>query len=251
MTRTDTQAAGNSGGQSRSNPGGQAGAIAGLLVVDKPLGLSSMDVVRRVRRAAGGAKTGHAGTLDPLATGVLVCCLGRATRWVDRIMALGKIYEATVDLSAFTTTDDREGPRQEVAVATPPDQACVRAALDGLVGAIQQKPPAYSAVHIDGQRAYQLARRGQDVPTTARTVRVDAIELLDYAWPNARIRVACGKGTYIRSLARDLGARLGTGGHLASLRRLAVGPFDLAAAVPICRLDQPLTQADLVVPAGW
>jgi tRNA pseudouridine55 synthase len=229
----------------------RGGGIFGLLVVDKPPGLSSMDVVRRVRHAAGGAKTGHAGTLDPLATGVLVCCLGPATRWVERLMALGKTYEATVDLSAFTATDDREGARQEVAVALPPDQARVAAALAGFVGHISQKPPDYSAVHVAGQRAYKLARRGELVATTPRTVRIDAIDLLSFAWPLARVRVACGKGTYIRSLARDLGVALGVGGHLADLRRLAVGPFDLSRAVDIRRLEQPVTQADLIVPAGW
>ena len=223
----------------------------GLLIVDKALGLSSMDVVRRVRHAAGGVKTGHAGTLDPLATGVVVCCLGKATAWVERIMALTKVYEAEVDLSAFTTTDDREGAREEVDATVPPDEAVVRAALAGFVGEIQQKPPVYSAIHVGGRRAYKMARRGEVFDLGFRTVRIDVIDLLGYAWPLAHIRVTCGRGTYIRSLARDLGARLGTGGHLASLRRLAVGQFDIALAVPIRRLDQPLTQADLVVPAGW
>ncbi len=223
-----------------------ASDLCGLLVVDKPLGVSSMDVVRRVRRAAGWPKTGHAGTLDPLATGVVICCLGRATRCVERLMGMTKIYETQVDLSAFTTTDDREGPREEVAVATPPGQADLEKALDSFVGHIQQSPPAYSAVHVDGQRAYKLARRGQEVRIAPRQVRVDAIELLGYDWPLAELRITCGRGVYIRSIARDLGRLLGTGGHLAGLRRTAVGGYSLSQAVDWNRFDLPIGQEDLM-----
>ncbi len=223
----------------------------GLLVVDKPLGLSSADVVREVRYSAGNCKTGHAGTLDPLATGVVICCLGQATKAVDRLMGLTKVYEAGVDLSAFTTTDDREGPRQDVAVDPPPDRDAVSAALDRFVGQIEQRPPAYSAVHVDGRRAYRLARRGEAVDLPVRTVRIDAIELLGYAWPHATLRVTCGKGTYIRSLARDLGRALRTGGHLASLRRTAVGPYTADHAWRLERVRQGVTQSDLLpAPSG-
>lgn len=225
--------------------GGTSG-LCGLLVVDKPLGWSSMDVVRRVRRAAAGARTGHAGTLDPLATGVVVCCLGQATRCVDQIMGLTKFYEGEVDLSAFTTTDDREGDRCEVAVAESPDEAALRDALPCFVGRIEQVPPAFSAVHVRGRRAYKMARRGEKVELSARTVRVDAIELLRFAWPLATLRITCGRGTYIRSIARDLGRNLGTGGHLAALRRTAVGPYDLSIAVGEKRLDEPISQRDLL-----
>ncbi|MCC6580866.1 MAG: tRNA pseudouridine(55) synthase TruB [Phycisphaeraceae bacterium] len=220
--------------------------ICGLLVVDKPLDWSSMHVVRRVRRAAGGAKTGHAGTLDPLATGVVVCCLGKATRCVEQIMGQTKIYEAEIDLSAFTATDDREAAREEVAVATPPTPEAVLAALAAMIGWIAQTPPAHSAIHVGGQRAYKLARQGKTVDLPPRQVRIDAIDLLNYAWPVAKVKVTCGRGTYIRSLARDLGKALGTGGHLASLRRTAVGSFTLEQAVTAERLDQPITQADLL-----
>lgn len=223
--------------------------LYGLLVVDKPLGCSSMDVVRRVRRAGGGVKTGHAGTLDPLATGVLICCLGRATRAVQGLMDLTKVYLAQVDLSAFTATDDREGDREQVAVNRPPDRSVVSGVLGAFEGFIQQKPPAYSAVHVQGQRAYRLARRGQAVSIPSRTVRIDGIDLLHYEWPLVTLRVTCGKGTYIRSLARDLGSALGTGGHLASLQRCSIGPYDLTAAVTMDHLDQhPLRQADLLSP---
>lgn len=229
-----------------ARPADNAVAMHGLIVVDKPMGWSSMDVVRRVRRAAGGVKTGHAGTLDPLATGVVICCLGRATRAVERLMAMAKVYETEVDLSAFTTTDDREGPRREVSPVSQPNEAAVRAALGQFVGWIEQTPPAFSAVHVDGRRAYKMARKGEVVELAPRRVRVDAIELLEYHWPVARLRITCGKGTYIRSIARDLGAVLGTGGHLASLRRTAVGRYDLSIAVDANRLEQPITQADLL-----
>lgn len=220
--------------------------LCGLLVVDKPLGWSSMDVVRRVRRAAGGVRTGHCGTLDPLATGVVICCLGPATRCVDRLMGMPKRYDAGVDFSAFTTTDDREGERTEMPVAAPPDEIVLRDALAKFIGQIEQVPPAFSAVHVGGKRAYKLARQGKEVSLTARTVRIDAIELLSYQWPIARLRIDCGKGTYIRSLARDLGKVLGVGGHLESLRRTAVGKYDLSLAVSGDRLNTPITGSDLL-----
>ena len=178
-------------------------ALDGLFVVDKPIGWSSMDVVRRVRQAAGGAKTGHAGTLDPLATGVVICCLGRATRAVESLMGMTKVYETQVDLSAFTATDDREGDRQQVAVDSVPDESALRDALAEFQGQIEQIPPAYSAVHVNGRRAYQLARRGMAVELSPRTVSIERIELLDYQWPTVNLRVVCGRGVYIRSLARD------------------------------------------------
>lgn len=218
----------------------------GLLVVDKPLGWSSMDVVRRVRRAAGGVKTGHAGTLDPLATGVVVCCLGKATKSVNHLMGLKKIYEATVDLSAFAATDDRESRLEHVHVETPPTEQQVRQVLVRFTGDLLQTPPAFSALHVGGRRAYKLARSGEPVDLKPRAVRIDAIELLDYQWPQASLRVTCGKGTYIRSLARDMGKALNTGGHLAALRRTAVGGYDLSIAVDEHRLRQPITQADLL-----
>lgn len=225
--------------------------LAGLLVVDKPLGMSSMGVVSRVRRAAMGARTGHAGTLDPLATGVLVCALGKATRSIELLMGLTKVYETVVDLSAFTTTDDREGERTEVTPALQPDEATVRCVLEQFTGVIQQKPPAFSAVHVQGKRAYKLARKGQEVDLPARPVRIDALELLSLAYPLLSVRVTCGKGTYIRSLARDMGKALGTGGHLASLRRTAIGPYTLAQAVRLEDLPRPLPQDWLLpVPAA-
>lgn len=221
-------------------------SLCGLIVVDKPVGLSSMGVVRRVRRAAGGCKTGHAGTLDPLATGVVICCLGKATKCVETLMGQSKVYETVIDLTAFTTTDDLEGERLEVEVADPPTPEQVQAVLRRFLGRIEQTPPAYSAVHIHGQRAYKLARRGETVDMPTKMVRIDAIEVLGYVWPRLTLRVTCGRGTYIRSLGRDIGESLGTGGHLASLRRTAVGGYTLALAHPIERFESPITQEDLL-----
>ncbi|MEM6391739.1 MAG: tRNA pseudouridine(55) synthase TruB [Planctomycetota bacterium] len=218
----------------------------GVLVVDKPVGVTSMDVVRRVRHSAGFCKTGHAGTLDPLASGVLVCCLGKATSQIDRLMAGKKHYEASVDLSAFTTTDDAEGQRMEVAVEMPPTRELLESACADLTGTIMQRPPAYSAVHVDGQRAYAMARKGEAVELEPRQVVVNSIEVVRYAYPALELRVVCGKGVYIRSLARDLGEALGTGGSLSGLRRTTVLPFTLEQAVSWERCGEPIGQADLV-----
>ena len=214
-----------------------------------------MDVVRRVRRACGSSrsrklKVGHAGTLDPLATGVVVCCVGRATRCVEHLMGMPKVYEAQVDLSAFTATDDLEGDRQEVPIERPPVEEDVRNAVRTFLGSIQQRPPAHSAVHVQGRRAYDLARRGVQFEIPLKTVRIDAIEVLTYQWPRVDLRVTCGRGTYIRSLARDLGRALGTGGHLSALRRTAVGPYDLGIGVDAERLGEPITQKDLLPMPG-
>jgi len=233
----------------------------GFVVIDKPIGLSSMDVVRRVRwsasRARGVKKTkcGHAGTLDPLATGVVICCVGKATKEIDRFMGLTKRYVAEVDLSAFSTTEDREGERTEVEPAHGiPTHDGVAAACASFVGeSVEQVPPRFSAIHIDGKRAYELARAGEDVKMKPRFVRIDAVDLLDYAWPLATIDVICGKGTYIRSLGRDLGVALGTGGHLSALRRTAIGPFNVDAAFPLDRYGKgPMDEGDLrTVPEAW
>lgn len=229
--------------------------LAGVLLVDKPEGPTSMTVCRRVRRAlvAGGApkrvKVGHGGTLDPLATGLLVVLIGRATRLCERVMAGTKRYVAGVDLSRTSTTDDREGEQRTVEVE-PLERARVEAALGGFRGTIVQRPPAHSAMKVGGRRAYELARRGEAVELEPRPVRIDAIELTAYEWPIATIDVTCGKGTYIRSLARDLGGALGAGGMLVSLRRLSTGPFDVSGATPLDGLPGVLTGDDLLEPPG-
>ena len=220
--------------------------LHGLLPVDKPVGVTSMDVVRRVRHAAGFCKTGHAGTLDPLASGVVVCCLGDATRLVESLMRSEKEYDAMVDLSAFTATDDAETEREPVPVETPPSEAVVRAAVGRFVGEIEQVPPAYSAVHVGGQRAYQIVRRGGDVDLAAKPVTIHRIDVTRYHWPHLELTIRCGKGTYIRSLARDLGRSLDTGGHLTSLRRTRAGAFTVDECVPWERLEREVVQGDLL-----
>lgn len=220
--------------------------VAGVLVLDKPAGPTSMQVVAAVRRRAGGIRTGHAGTLDPLATGVLVLALGRATKIISRLMATEKRYRTRIDLSAFTATDDCEGERWPVAVAEPPVGAAIRSALARFTGEFLQRPPAHSAVKIGGRRAYKLARRGETPHIEPRPVTVHAIDLIEYEWPLVEIDLHCGKGLYVRSLARDLGEVLGTGGHCVSIRRTAVGPFTLQMARPLDDLPETLTAAELM-----
>ena len=218
----------------------------GVLIVDKPVGMTSMDVVAIVRGRAGGTRTGHAGTLDPCAEGVLVLGLGRATKSLGRFMSTPKRYRTVIDLSAFTETDDREGDRINVVVAEPPTRDRIDTVLDKFTGRIMQRPPARSAIKVGGRRAYDLARRGEAVVLEPRPVEVARLEVLDYRWPLLEIAVCCGKGTYIRSLARDIGGALGTGGHCRTLQRTAVGPFTLAEATPLAEVPQPLCEEDLI-----
>lgn len=227
---------------------GAAPSLAGLLVVDKPLRMSSARAVAIVKRRAGRAKTGHAGTLDPLATGVLVLGIGRATRLLGQFMDAEKRYRTTVDLTAFTTTDDLEGERTEVAIDTPPTPAEVAAALGRFVGRIMQRPPAHSAIKIGGRRSYALARAGKAVEPEPREVTIHHVELLRYDWPRIEIDVRCAKGVYIRSLARDIGVVLKTGGHCVELRRTGVGPFLEAEATAPDDLPAELRQSDLIDP---
>jgi tRNA pseudouridine55 synthase len=227
-------------------PNKRTGGPCGVIVIDKPPGMTSMAAVAAVRRRAGGTRTGHAGTLDPLATGVLVVALGPATRALSWFMAAEKRYRTAIDLSAFTETDDMEGPRLEVDVAAPPAEAEVREALRGFVGRIMQRPPARSAVKLGGVRAYKLSRRGLRVEPAPRPVDVFAIDLVGYQWPIVELDVHCGKGTYIRSLARDLGAALGTGGHCRALRRLAIGPFTVDEARRLQELPQVIGPGDVI-----
>ncbi len=225
----------------------------GLLIIDKHRGPSSMSVCRVVKaklRRAGApknTKVGHGGTLDPLATGVVVVLIGReATRLCDRVMAGEKRYAAEVDLAHFSTTDDAEGELTEICLARAPSREEVEAACARFVGAIQQKPPAHSAIWIDGERAYKLARAGGAPEMKARPVDIHAIDILEYTFPRLVLDVRCGKGTYIRSLARDIGTALGAGGMLAGLRRTAVGEFTIDRAVELDDLPDPLLAEHLL-----
>lgn len=198
----------------------------GLLVIDKPGGMTSRDAVNRVQRwFPRGTKIGHTGTLDPLATGVLVVCVGQATRLADYVQAMGKSYASRFRLGATSTSDDADGTVTEVPDAVPPTREQIDAALSCFAGVIQQLPPSVSALKVDGRRAHDLARAGKEVVLAARPVQIDAIRILGYEWPFLDVEVDCGKGTYIRSIARDLGAALDCGGLVQTLRRTRVGPF--------------------------
>lgn len=208
-------------------------ATEGLLNIDKPAGMSSHDVVNRIRRLTGIHRVGHAGTLDPLATGVLLLCVGRTTRLVEYLVGHDKVYEVVVRLGQTTNTYDAEG---EVVLERPfthLTSSQIEQALEPFRGPIQQKPPIYSAIKKDGQPLYKLARAGVEVDVPSRDVTIHALEILAIDLPDVRLRVACSSGTYIRSLAHDLGEALGCGGHVIDLRRTAVGDFAAAAAVPL------------------
>lgn len=229
----------------------------GLLLVDKPADarVSSARVVAAVKRrliAAGAprrVKVGHAGTLDPLASGLLIVLVGRgATRLCGELMAGEKEYEARVDLSHASATDDYEGPLlANPALPSEPTRADVDRVLSGFVGTIMQRPPAFSAMKVGGKRAYAEARRGREVELAARPVVVHAIETIGYKHPMLDVRIRCGKGTYIRSMARDIGVALtGNAACLAALRRTAVGPYRVERATRLDALPERLTQADLL-----
>lgn len=220
-------------------------ATGGILLVDKPSGMTSHDVVSRVRRAAGTRKVGHAGTLDPMATGLLVLGIDNATRLLTYLVGLGKVYEATIRLGASTTTDDREGEVTERAAASAIGSLTaddIERGMAALRGEISQVPSSVSAIKVGGRRAHERMRAGESVELAARPVTVtefvatseprfvedDSVRGLEFD-----ARVACSSGTYVRALARDLGSSLGVGGHLTALRRTAVGPFRVDAAVQL------------------
>jgi tRNA pseudouridine55 synthase len=221
----------------------------GLVVVDKPAGWTSHDVVGRLRRLARTRRVGHAGTLDPMATGVLVVGVGAATRLLRHLVLADKDYTATIRLGQATTTDDADGDVISGASAAGLSEDAVRAAMAGFVGAIDQVPSAVSAVKVNGKRAYARVRAGEQVELVARPVTVRRFELLrtDRSAPDrldVDVTVSCSSGTYVRALARDLGAALGTGGHLTALRRTRVGPFGLDAAhtlEALAELEDPVT----------
>jgi tRNA pseudouridine55 synthase len=210
---------------------------SGLVVVDKPAGLTSHDVVARLRRILGTRKIGHAGTLDPMATGVLVCGVGRGTKLLGHLALDTKAYTATVRLGAATTTDDAEGEIVSSADAGAVDDAAIAAGMAALTGAIEQVPSSVSAIKIDGKRAYARVRAGEEVVIPARPVTVSQFRLIARHGDDLDVVVDCSSGTYVRALARDLGAALGVGGHLTALRRTRVGPFTLEHARTLEQLD--------------
>ncbi|HZH57219.1 tRNA pseudouridine(55) synthase TruB [Yanghanlia caeni] len=208
-------------------------AIDGVLLLDKPEGLSSNHALQRAKRALDARKAGHTGTLDPFATGLLVCCLGRATKICGPMLDADKCYEATLRFGEETDSGDLTG---NVVARAPADFSAVeRSELEQVLaqfrGEIEQVPPMYSALKRDGKPLYEYARQGIELERPARRVTIHELELLAFDGASARVRVACSKGTYIRTLAQDIGRRLGCGAHLSALRRTRVGPFDLDDAV--------------------
>lgn len=211
--------------------------ISGWLIVDKPAGITSTSVVNKVRWALDAKKAGHAGTLDPDATGVLAVALGEATKTVATITDALKCYDFTITWGAETTTDDASGDVVRRNDARPTAEQ-ITAALPGFVGDIMQVPPAFSAVKVDGERAYDLAREGEELDLAARPLWVESLTLLDSDAGTARLELVCGKGGYVRSIARDLGRELGCLGHVAHLRRVWSGPFDVEDGVAFDRIDR-------------
>lgn len=212
--------------------------LSGILNVDKPSGMTSHDVVDAVRRIAGQRKVGHAGTLDPMATGVLLLCLGKATRVAEYLMAGRKRYRATVALGMATDTYDAEGKITQTGGRTDFDRPEIEAVLSRFVGRIKQIPPMYSALKKEGQPLYKLARQGEVVPRRPRPVEIYELEVLDWTPPLLILDLTCSPGTYVRTLAHDLGQELGSEAHLAALVRLASGRFTLAEAVSMQRLEE-------------
>ncbi|GAA3547541.1 tRNA pseudouridine synthase B [Aeromicrobium flavum] len=228
------------------------GPGSGLVVVDKPSDWTSHDVVARVRRLAGTRKVGHAGTLDPMATGVLVVGVNRATRLLGHVAGADKEYLATIALGATTVTDDAQGDETGSADASSLGAEAVREAMLPLTGAIDQVPSAVSAIKVDGKRSYARVRSGEQVELKARRVEVATFELISFTpgvRAEAQVRVECSSGTYVRALARDLGAALGVGGHLTSLRRTRVGRFGLEQARTLDQLAESFDMVGLDVAA--
>ncbi len=217
---------------------------SGLVIVDKPAGWTSHDVVGRMRRLARTRRVGHAGTLDPMATGVLVLGIGKATRLLGHLALTDKAYDATIRLGESTNTDDAEGEITATASAAGVADEALRAGVESLTGPIRQVPPQVSAIKVDGKRAYKMARKGEEVALAARPVTVHEFAITDVRREGDVIdvdaSVTCSSGTYIRALARDLGARLGCGGHLTALRRTRVGPYDLGMARTLDQLAEKL-----------
>jgi tRNA pseudouridine55 synthase len=217
----------------------------GVLLVDKPSGPTSFEIVRLVRRATGTRRVGHAGTLDPLASGLLVVCLGTHTRLVPYLVSGAKRYDAVVALGRGTDTDDAEGEVVARAEVPPLDREAVEAAAASFLGEIRQRPPPYSALKVGGQAAHRRARRGEEVSLTPRVVSIHAIDVIGVDGAEIRLDVRCGAGTYVRALARDLAIALGTVGHVAALRRTEASGFEVAEAIPAAEVEVLTARGEL------
>jgi tRNA pseudouridine55 synthase len=223
--------------------------LVGILNVAKPPGITSRRVVDRVQKLVRPAKAGHAGTLDPLATGVLVVCVGQATRLIDYVQRMQKKYEATFLLGRTSDTEDVEGAVTELVDPPVPTTDQIQAASQSFIGTIQQRPPAYSALKVQGRRAYDMARAGEDVQLAPRPIEIYGIEMLGYEYPELRLRIRCGSGTYVRSLGRDLAESLGSGAVMSALVRTAIGEFRLEDACDLESLTSEAVVAKLQPPS--
>ncbi|MEE3258568.1 MAG: tRNA pseudouridine(55) synthase TruB [Candidatus Latescibacterota bacterium] len=219
--------------------------LVGVLVVDKAKGPTSHDIVASLRRVLQLRRIGHCGTLDPLASGVLVICLGRYTRLNRWLSSADKEYDATFRLGATSATGDAQGPIEHHVDIIPPTDAAIRGVLDAFIGTIDQVPPAYSAIKVGGVPSYKRARRGEQVDLKARLIEIHSIDLLHYSFPDLVVRIHCSSGAYIRALAADIGQALGTGAYLAELRRLRVGHLGLDRALSVDEIAA-LSQADRI-----
>ena len=238
-------------------PAGERGrpAVNGFLNLHKPVGITSMDAVRRVKRITGQRrKVGHAGTLDPLAEGVLPICFGQATRLMELVVSGWKQYRMTVRLGAVSNTYDAEGDIEEIADASGLTRADIAGALGNFVGEIEQLPPMYSAVKVDGRRLYDLARAGREIERSPRRVSVRSISIDDIRLPFATFTVECGRGTYLRSIAHDLGQVLGCGAYVTELIRLSCGQFERSEGITPDALEQAAASGDwtrYLHPVDW
>ena len=220
----------------------------GILNINKPADITSRRVVDVVQRIVRPAKVGHGGTLDPLATGVVVVCIGAATRLISYVQQGRKEYRAQFRLGLRSNTDDITGEVESVEDSTQPTAAAVAQALQNYVGEIDQVPPQFSAVHIDGRRAYKMARAGKTLDIPARPVQVYRIEILNYSFPELEVEIECGSGTYIRSIGRDMGEELGCGAVMTQLERTRVGDYRLDSAVELDSLSRESLSAALLPP---
>jgi len=218
--------------------------VEGVLLVDKPTGMTSHDVVYRLRRKFQIQRIGHAGTLDPLATGLLIMLVGKATKISQYLISLDKVYEGEVTLGVKTNTQDAEGDVMETRPVPALTEAEVRTAMAGFLGDQYQTPPMFSAVKIGGVPLYKKAREGEEVAREPRFIRVAAFDLLSFASPKLTFRLACTKGTYVRVVASDLGEKLGCGAHLSGLRRTGSGKFNIAQCTPLADVET-MPMADL------
>ena len=220
----------------------------GLIILNKPSGITSAKALYRVRKLTGQRKSGHAGTLDPAAEGVLILCLGAATKLVEQLMDQPKLYRATARLDVTSDSFDSDRPLQPVEVGRVPEPTEVAAALRQFEGEILPVPPAVSALKVGGRPAYKLERAGRTFELQPRSVRVYWAQVLRYAWPEIEFEVACGRGTYVRALIRDLGAALKAGGCLTHLTRRAVGPFSIQDAWTLAALEEAVDPARYLIP---